>query len=320
MSSFWKDYSEYIVSLVSIPIGFFTAYWIFLKEKKKKELSYEVLSNSNIITVQDEFKDDVEVTFKGKKINNLWLILVKFTNTGNTPIESKDFDRPISLIIEKNSKIFHFEYSSLIPSDLPIQLDSKENAVVISPLLLNMNDSFVIQLITAGESPRFSVNTRISGIEKVFAKSLDSKPTTNSNVLHFYIVVILCSVLISYFILSKLNSNQEIYIQPIELLDPNIVITEDGIDSTYQVIRLFPSNGVVENSEIYFRVNMDSSVFVSTISSNGMWEIPISKIRPQMIQGYNFIRYKFNKNKSTYRQLRVYFDAEANIAFPVPYK
>lgn len=65
---------------------------IYFKQRQRKNISFEVLSNSSLLSVQDEIKKDVQILYKGKLVQQVNLILLRLVNSGNVPILSVDFE------------------------------------------------------------------------------------------------------------------------------------------------------------------------------------------------------------------------------------
>lgn len=78
---------------------------IYLLQRKIKKLSYSVILNTSLVKVNSEVKDKIQLTFEGNKIENPYLIFVRFINNGNQYISASDFEESIKLIFSNDTKI-----------------------------------------------------------------------------------------------------------------------------------------------------------------------------------------------------------------------
>lgn len=177
-----KDYGEIILALVAITISIVT---FKITRKKNKLLEYEILSDYDIVDVNDKFRDKIQITYRESEekeynVEHLRLLVLKFKNTGNTPIPKSDFEMPIRIEFpsqEKNKFILYsWNVVNTIPNDLNIGLDLSINledatllheSVVIAPCLLNPNDVFSISFLLGTQNPIFEVKGRIIGVDKI---------------------------------------------------------------------------------------------------------------------------------------------------------
>ncbi|MGX9161922.1 hypothetical protein [Priestia megaterium] len=159
MLDFLKSYSFLFTTLVSSTI----AITLYFKNKKKKQLSFDVYSWDTIVTKMNEdikiyYKDTIEIT------DDLNMVMIKIRNTGNEPIKKDDFENDLFLKFT-DSKVFDVSINETKPYGLDIEVyyDELESRVGIKPLLLNPKDEFNIKLLTNNLTPNFFVPTRIVG-------------------------------------------------------------------------------------------------------------------------------------------------------------
>jgi hypothetical protein len=81
------------VGAVLVVVALMVSVTIFFAEKKRKELSYEILSHSEILSATEEIEGKLKILFKGEVVRNVHLLIVKLINSGNTPITSTDYER-----------------------------------------------------------------------------------------------------------------------------------------------------------------------------------------------------------------------------------
>src|SRR5947208_7078313 len=98
-----------VVTLLAAVITSFISFWIFRKQRNRKEISYEVVSNAPIASINKEVKDKVEILYEGKPVKDLSLLVLKVWNSGNVAVKPEDFIEPIK---------FKFEGRTIISRDL----------------------------------------------------------------------------------------------------------------------------------------------------------------------------------------------------------
>lgn len=152
-------YSFLFTTIVSATI----AITLYFKNKKKKQLSFDLDSWDTIVTklnhdIKIFYKDNTEIT------DDLNMILIKFRNTGNEPIKKDDFENDLFLKL-LDSKVFDVSVTATKPEGLIIETykDENESRIGIKPLLLNPKDEFTVKLLTSKLIPTFTINTRIVG-------------------------------------------------------------------------------------------------------------------------------------------------------------
>jgi hypothetical protein len=81
--------SSFIISTITILIA------IWPSQRRRKEISYRVISDVPILNTPGAFKDRINILFDGEPIRDASLLLLEVKNSGNVLVESRDFDPPI---------------------------------------------------------------------------------------------------------------------------------------------------------------------------------------------------------------------------------
>lgn len=159
-----------LLTLVTIAISIF----VFVKERAKKAVTYQIHSFYRFLSISEKEKGDFRVLYKGNEIQDLFLISLQIANTGNMPIASKDFERPIVFTFGESSKIFSVEVIATQPKTLSAELSIKNNKVVLSPLLLNSGDVIDIKcLVTSPQLDKIAADGRIIGVKEIVEKRVN---------------------------------------------------------------------------------------------------------------------------------------------------
>jgi hypothetical protein len=140
---------------------------IYRLSRKKKSLSYEVLSESPLISISDEIKDSLQVLFNGKPVENIHLLLVKFVNDGNVPVAANDYERPLTLRFKDASTVIFADKIQVTPDNLTPSINISDQNVIVEPIMLNASDSFTIKVLISQYSGKFAVDARVLGIKSI---------------------------------------------------------------------------------------------------------------------------------------------------------
>lgn len=169
---------------------------IALVQARKKELGYEILSNTRLVSIKKEFRDQIQILYDGDLVSNVSLVLIKIRNTGNVPIKADDFvETAFGMSLGGGAQVLTADVIDRDPYNLPVilkigYLDKnnvfvervKGNSIFIEPLLLNPRrwllsndgDYFTIRALAVGPEELPEVIGRIVGMKKVKQVKRDS--------------------------------------------------------------------------------------------------------------------------------------------------
>jgi hypothetical protein len=159
---------------------------LYLLQRRRKALTYDVISSISLTGRVEEWGGDLQIVFGGQQVRHVYLLLVRFTNSGNQPIESDDYERPLNLSVEAPSRVLTVQVaetnpSNLLPDLLPdgaggwrdeippeLALDSELRTVPFRSVLLNPGDSFTIKMLVSQFTPgRLGIDARIVGVKSI---------------------------------------------------------------------------------------------------------------------------------------------------------
>lgn len=110
---------------------------------------------------------DLQLVLDGKKLDSPYSSSLDLVNTGSKAVLSKDFDKPIEIVLEDGAQVITARITGTSPSEMPVEISTTEHVVRIAPHLSNSGDSVSLSIITSGEKPVYSVRARIAGIQHV---------------------------------------------------------------------------------------------------------------------------------------------------------
>ena len=180
---------QFIGALLAL-IAILVTIYIFLKEKAKKNITYEVTSFVPFLTVNEEAKGELQVIYKGNEISNLFLMTLQINNSGNMSVASKDYEKPISFIFGNEAIVYSAEIVKTIPKTLTSELSVDGNRVTLSPVLLNSGDVIEIKcLVTSPSYSEFIVDGRIVGIKEITEKRSNPYKYMGISVIGFILMI-----------------------------------------------------------------------------------------------------------------------------------
>jgi hypothetical protein len=148
-------------------------YW---KQRQLKELAYEIISKTSVVSVQDEVAGKIEILYEDKPVKNVNLAVIRLVNSGNVAIKPDDYMQPVSFNFGKNAKILQTEVIKEVPDNLgaiyPSVLAGETGAVEINPILLNKGDEFTFKVLGT-QLGKITVNGRIVDVKEI--KTLPKK-------------------------------------------------------------------------------------------------------------------------------------------------
>jgi hypothetical protein len=165
----WQFVATTIIGLIAIAVTI----WVYVKQKKRKVLSYELRSNLLIFNVHEEFRRRVKIILDGKEIRNARMVAFRFANKGNEALTKGDFVEDLSIRC-RDGQILSASIVDVMPETLSIgQNIENDNRVTYAISLLNPDESFVVKLALTGSAEKLWVAARITGgsIEQMIYKS-----------------------------------------------------------------------------------------------------------------------------------------------------
>lgn len=157
-------------------IGAFVTYWVFRKQKTKKELSYQVISDAPIASVNKDFEHRVTIQFDGQPVKDVRQVVLKLRNSGNVAVKREDYDElmqfvfpgnelmNISIIATEPENLFHsldrqlFRFAQI--SNQNTKKDTRDTAV-LAKFLLNPKQSITITFLLNATHSNLEVKGRI---------------------------------------------------------------------------------------------------------------------------------------------------------------
>ena len=153
--------------LIPAVIGIGGIYLTYRLGWKVKAFSYDVLSSTPVFNVE-EVKGKLQILFNGRQVEDPWLFILRLINTGNVPIESRDYEHPVTISFGEKAQILTAELTQTNPKRLTVQFNNDGTRVLIDPCLLNHGDWFTLRMLVARPSmEEMRIDGRIVGVKEI---------------------------------------------------------------------------------------------------------------------------------------------------------
>lgn len=206
-----SDYGVNVGQLVAGIMGVILAaagLWAAIYVIPRYSLAVVTLTRSSLVNIAGEISGDVQVLYQGNPVPNLILVETKLENTGNQPIRSSDFDRPLEFVFPEGAQVVAAKVIDSRLLQFPPPLSIISNTVQLEPHLLNPQARLVIQFvvvnsISSATPLTYTVRSSIANILDtipVDAVETDATMTLSSllSMPAFYVGILLLGLFVSY--------------------------------------------------------------------------------------------------------------------------
>ena len=129
-----------IALILTLIIALYFQWW-----RNRKNLSYEILSDTALLTSDEKIREKIQILYEGTPVKDVRLFILKIINNGSQPIKSDDFEKPLSFVFSEDAQILSIETVSVNPDNLDVSVTSQLNKLSIAPILLNSGDFFQLK-------------------------------------------------------------------------------------------------------------------------------------------------------------------------------
>lgn len=157
-----------ILALIAIGVSILT----YLLQRNRKSLSYEVLSDTPLLTMKEKLEGKLRILYEGTSIKNTQLLVIRILNSGNMPIRAEDYVLPLEFEFGNSAKILSAEVTDKVPDNLPANVTVNDHGFRLEPTLLNSKDSITVKVLVSDYQERPKAVARIDGVTSV-------QPTTD---------------------------------------------------------------------------------------------------------------------------------------------
>ena len=167
--------------------------------RNRKSLSFNTSFQSPIFLANKSVRKDLEVFYKSKKVQDVYLTAVVISNDGQQPIDEKDFKTDITFNIPTEVEVLEVSSADSKPENLNPQIKFTQNEVSISPLLLNPRDKIAITILTSGVKYDLKPSARIVGVKEI----MQTRKRKNGRLFTIlpYVTVLLCLLYLVFLVI-----------------------------------------------------------------------------------------------------------------------
>ena len=159
-------------------IGICVSIILWNLNQRKKALSYSILWNRPLLNLKGAAREQMDILFRGKKVSEADLIVVRVFNSGHLPINSGDYQTTLAVELEPGASIVDVNVIETLPANLEERLKLKaeqnpliesveESKILLRPILLNEGDSFTIQMLVLNGHGKVKVAGHVLGINSI---------------------------------------------------------------------------------------------------------------------------------------------------------
>jgi hypothetical protein len=155
------------LSLLATVAAVIVAIAIYRLQRDRKNLDWDLISATKLLRDDASPIRDLELRYKGDIIANPYLLQLKFINTGNKPVTSEDYEHPLRVHIDTDSRILSAEVVESSQADMDAKISTLDQEATLQPLLLNPGDWVSCQILLDRPPKRWKVKGRIVGVREI---------------------------------------------------------------------------------------------------------------------------------------------------------
>lgn len=180
------EWWQVAIGIVAIFVSIWIAYYFYSKSQTRKQFEIWLYPNVSLVSVEDRVAKDIEVYYKAERVSNLSSLRFRIINTGNEPIASDDFERPLRFSVSPQATIISARILESHPPNLDLKVTTQPPSdLVVEPALFNEEEWADIELILVDDPtqtalPNLQVDARILGITEIPSKPFPERTGLSS--------------------------------------------------------------------------------------------------------------------------------------------
>lgn len=199
----WANWANIIVVPLAIISAIVAAIsiWLFLRDRQKRALSCEIDRAQFPVEIKagEALEGEIEIHYKGRSVENLFLVEAKLANTGTLAIRDSHVVEPVTFTFDPDSeilrkpRILHKKQPNLYVDWVPAP---EPNVISLEFNLLNPKDEFVTEFLCTGKNAVPEITARIEGVEQIKLLTPGQKQTKalRNAAIAFIMLIILLAI------------------------------------------------------------------------------------------------------------------------------
>jgi len=170
-------------------IGICVSIFLWHLNQRRKALSYSILWRRPLLNLKGIAREQMDILFKGQKVSEADLIVIRIFNSGHLPINTGDYQTNLAVELEPGASVVDVNIIETVPANLEERIKSPAahssstdktaitnsplieaitpSRVLLHPIMLNDGDSLTLQLLVLNAHGRVSVSGHVQGVAKV---------------------------------------------------------------------------------------------------------------------------------------------------------
>lgn len=161
-----------VTSCLSILVGVMAIFFQWFLTRRRKELSYSLLTNTAIVNVREDYEERIEIRFLGRRVSSVRLIIFKLINNGHKAIVPDDYVESVVLRFAGDSRILS---AAVVETDPPALKkiyaedigNSQGGEVTFPNKLLNSGDWLKLNILVSDFQGPVTVTGRIVDVKEI---------------------------------------------------------------------------------------------------------------------------------------------------------
>ncbi|MCA3378973.1 MAG: hypothetical protein ING08_01880, partial [Roseomonas sp.] len=195
--------------IVAILVSIGMVVYQIKKTRNFKSISFSVKSKTKLFTLHDENVGKLQILLNGHPVSDAHIFIIEIRNTGNVPIASSDYEKPIEIVFSEGAEILSSAVIEKTPDDLNVNFEMVRNSVLLKPTLLNLGDAVTFKFLMRDDSSDPIVNGRIIGVNRItktdFISNADSRASKIFIIVHVILLVVTAILMLALEITGALD-------------------------------------------------------------------------------------------------------------------
>lgn len=155
-----------IGTILGAIIGAVVAYLIFRRQTTKKLITYQIVSNAPIATLNISLQNTVTIQINGVSVLNARQVVLMLRNQGNVAVKPNDYNTPLKFVFN-GSKVVGSDILDTDPPELKNSINHNSfvqigaDSAELENILLNAKESITLTILLEGDYNRLDVAGRI---------------------------------------------------------------------------------------------------------------------------------------------------------------